>query len=257
MSIKSVKKEDWEHFWIKVDLAESRIKDAFYLIDQTKLEYLLPLLPKECKKPLKSLEVGAGSGRLSRFLAKRGYRTTCLDFSPQALKLAKKYYDAANLKGEFIEGEAENMPFNDGEFDVVFSTGLLEHFEDPMPIIFEMVRVLRIGGLFYSDIVPKKFSLLRSLNFIGPLLGRARDPLFEMPFTNRDIRGFLGEAKLKDVNVFPAGIFPPSIPLLRRLYSIRYLESVILQRLTPLLKRLDKTLVADYLGFYYFAYGYK
>ncbi|MBS3920889.1 MAG: class I SAM-dependent methyltransferase [Deltaproteobacteria bacterium] len=114
-------------------------------------------MPKECKKALKSLEVGAGSGRLSRFLAERGYRTTCLDFSPQALKLAKKYYDAANLIGEFIEGEAGDMPFYDGEFDVVFSTGLLEHFEDPMPIIFEMVRVLRIGGLFYSDIVPKKF----------------------------------------------------------------------------------------------------
>lgn len=218
------------------------------------MEYLLPLLPRFTER---TLEVGAGSARLSRFLALRGYLTYCLDYSTEALTYARTHYEREEAVGVYVLGRSEHLPFDDNSFDVVFSTGLLEHFENPKPIILEMVRVLKNGGLFYSDIVPKKFSLLRSLDFVRPLLGREWNPIFEMKFTKQDIIKFLEDADLQDVTVFPAAIFPPRAPVMRGYSLVPSCESLVARALTPILKYLDGTLIAEYLGFYYFAYGYK
>ena len=223
-------------------------------MDQIKIEYLLPLLPKFAER---TLEVGAGSGRLSRFLARSGLRTFCLDYSIEALVYARIHCEREGAQGVYVLGRAEHLPFDDNSFDVVFSTGLLEHFENPMPIILEMVRVLKNDGLFYSDIVPKKFSLLRSLDVVRPLLGREWNPMFEMKLTKRDIIEYLEDTDLQDVTVFPAAIFPPRAPIMRGYSLVPFCESLIARALTPILKYLDGTFAAEYLGFYYFAYGYK
>ncbi len=253
-NLKSESLSTWKNHWERTIAVNNNSKDAFLLMDQIKMEYLLPLLPKFTKR---TLEIGAGSGRLSRLLALRGYLTYCLDYSIEALIYARIHYEREGAQGVYVLGRAEHLPFNDNSFDLVFSTGLLEHFENPMPIILEMVRVLKNGGLFYSDIVPKKFSLLRSLDFVRPLLGREWNPMFEMKFTKQDIVKFLEDADLQDVTVFPAAIFPPRIPILRGHSLVPYCESLVARTLTPILKLLDRTLIAEYLGFYYFAYGYK
>ncbi len=59
------------------------------------------------------------------------------------------------------------------------------------------------------------------------------------------------------VTVFPAAIFPPRAPVMRGYSLVPFYESLVAQILTPILKYLDRTLIAEYLGFYYFAYGYK
>jgi len=253
--LKSESLSTWKNHWERTIAANSNFKDAFFLMDQTKLGYLLPLLPKFTKR---TLEVGAGSARLSRFLTRKGYITYCLDYSIEALTYARVCYEKEGVQGGiYVSAEAQRLPFDDNSFDVVSSTGLLEHYEDPMPIILEMVRILKNGGLFYSDIVPRKFSLLRSLDFVRPLLGREYNPFFEMKFTKQDIIKFLEDADLQDVTVFPAAIFPPRIPILRGYSLVPSCESLVARALTPILKYLDGTLIAEYLGFYYFSYGYK
>lgn len=248
------RKETWDDHWRRTSRVTDTPRDAFFLMDQVKMEYLLPLLPKFGKR---TLEVGAGSARLSCFLTLRGYLTYCLDYSIEALTYARTQYEKKGAQGVYVLARAEHLPFEDNSFDLVFSTGLLEHFEDPMPIILEMVRVLKNGGLFYSDIVPQKFSLLRSLDFVRPLLGLKWNPFFEMKFTRQDIMKFLNNANLENTTVFPAAIFPPRFPVLRRFRLVVLSEEIIMQLLTPVLKCLDGTFFAECLGFYYFAYGYK
>lgn len=252
--MKSESLSTWKNHWERTIAVNNNSKDVFFLMDQIKMEYLLPLLPKFTKR---TLEVGAGSARLSRLLVLRGYLTYCLDYSIEALTYARTHYERGEAQGVYVLGRAEHLPFDDNSFDVVFSTGLLEHFENPMPIILEMVRVLKNGGLFYSDIVPKKFSLLRALDFVRPLLGREWNPLFEMKFSKQDIIRFLKNADLQHIRVFPAAIFPPRIPVLRGFPLIPFCESITAQSLAPLLRLLDRTFFAEWLGFYYFAYGYK
>jgi ubiquinone/menaquinone biosynthesis C-methylase UbiE len=109
--------------------------------------------------PATVLECGCGSAEVSAFLAGQGYRCTLLDASPAALSIAHRRFERAGLAGTFVEGNVYTLPFRDDHFDVVTSFGLLEHFADVDQIIREMVRVIRPSGLFFADIVPKRFSV--------------------------------------------------------------------------------------------------
>lgn len=225
------------------------------VLDWTKLERLASLLPARGS----TLEVGSGSGRLSCYLAQRGFRTTSLDFSLAALRAARANYASAEVPGTCVAAEAAALPFPAESFDVVLSTGLLEHFEDPAPVVEEMVRVLRAGGVFYSDIVPWKFSLFRSLDWLGRLKrgwlasGAAPVDFYERGFTLHEIRDLLESAGLVGVTVVPAGVVPPYLPVLYRVRWLRDGQVRLVERTRRWWARLDGTRLAEWLGFYYFA----
>lgn len=237
-------REYWKDQWKKVEKTLGT-EDIFSLLDEIKLEHLLTLLPKTGK----TLEVGAGSGRLSCLLALRGYETVCLDYIPEALQVARKNYEAAGVKGVFVLGDGRDLPFEEESFDVVMSTGLLEHFKNPQIIVSEMTRVLKKGGLFYSDIVPKKFSLLRSLDFLLPFFHREHK-IYEGKYNKEEIASWLRNSGLQNVHVFPAGVFPP------RAFVWSFTAQMV-YKLKKRWKRLDGAKIAERIGFYYFAYGYK
>lgn len=100
------------------------------------------------------LEVGCGRGSLSCYFSSAGYECTLLDVSPHAIEIAKKIFQANQLQGSFLVGDACSLSFPDQSFDVVFSIGLLEHFEDSDSSLVEQIRVLASGGLFLGYIVP-------------------------------------------------------------------------------------------------------
>ena len=155
------------------------------------------------------------------------------------------------MRSTWVRADCYRLPFSDGCYDLVASTGLLEHFEDPSMILAEMLRVLRPGGVFYSDIVPRKFSLLRALDGFGNKDGNGE--IFERPFTRREIEELvLRSGPLRDVRVFPAGVFLPRKLFSRRVAFMYRNEYSINKGVTSFCKRLDGTWLADCLGFYYF-----
>ncbi len=101
------------------------------------------------------LEVGAGRGSLSAFFSANGYNTTLLDSSEKILETAKEIFDQNSLNAEYVLGNALSLPFNDKSFDIVFSVGLLEHFDDILKPISEQIRVLTNGGIWIGYIVPE------------------------------------------------------------------------------------------------------
>ena len=148
--------ESWNEVYEDLDLSYSEKADTQgKLFELVKIGFLNEIFPKP---PAKMLEVGCGSAFVSLFFAKRGYETHCLDINKFILKISEKNFKAEGIKGKFIAGNAEKLPFPDNQFDIVTSFGLLEHFENPQTAISEMVRVLKPGGLFFADIVPDRFS---------------------------------------------------------------------------------------------------
>lgn len=247
-------KKVWENIWEKTGNTLN-YKDTHYLMDEIKLEYLLPLLKSQMENggSSKTLEVGCGSARLSCFLASKKFDTTCLDYSENALTVAKRNYSITGNEGNFVKGDATNLPFKDNSFDVILSTGLLEHFEDPKVVINEMVRVLKPGGIFYSDIVPKKFSLFRAYK----LIKKGTEELYEIELNSEDIKEMLNSAKLENICVFPAGVFLPPLPYSNKFNSLKRIEYNLLRGLKPLIKSLDDSFIAEWAGFYYFAHAKK
>jgi glycosyltransferase involved in cell wall biosynthesis/SAM-dependent methyltransferase len=94
------------------------------------------------------LELGSGTGELSAALARAGRRPTCVDFSAASLDLAERVFGALGVRGSFVEADVtRRLPFPDASFDVVWSSGLLEHFDAATQahIVAEAARVSRRG----------------------------------------------------------------------------------------------------------------
>jgi demethylmenaquinone methyltransferase/2-methoxy-6-polyprenyl-1,4-benzoquinol methylase len=96
------------------------------------------------------LDIACGTGLVSRALVERwGSRVVGLDQSASMLgraraKLAEDPRLAAKVS--FVEGEAENLPFADGEFDHLTFTYLLRYVDDPAATLGELARVVKPGG---------------------------------------------------------------------------------------------------------------
>jgi arsenite methyltransferase len=95
------------------------------------------------------LDLGSGAGTDSLVAAQMvgEGRVTGVDMTPEMV--AKARASAAEMGAgnvEFIESEAERLPFDDASFDVVISNGVIDLIPDKDAVFAELFRVLRPGG---------------------------------------------------------------------------------------------------------------
>lgn len=241
----------WARYWAARG-ERSGEHDIWWALDRTKFEWLRRRLPPGGI----SLEVGCGSARLSAFIGAAGYQAVGLDYCAETMTLAQTSFARAGVRGDVVMGDALRLPFRDGSVDIVLSTGLLEHFGDPAPVVREMVRVLRPGGLFYSDVVPKKFSLMYALHDIRK--GRHDDDgIPEHALTARQLLTLLKHSGLGAPRVVPAGVFPPCLPVLGRMRAVREAQGLFCYATRRFWSALDGTPFAERLGVYYLCLGRK
>lgn len=91
-------------------------------------------------------DLGCGSGAFTELLRREGYRATGVDISPKLVALGKSKYPGLDL----VEGDVEQLPFEDGSFDGVLLSGLVHHFPDPRACAAETFRILKPGGRFMA-----------------------------------------------------------------------------------------------------------
>lgn len=94
----------------------------------------------------KLLEIGAGMGTDLAQFAKHGANVTDYDLSITHLTLAQENFKLRGLKGDFHHGDAEELPFENNTFDVVYSNGVIHHTPNTEHVISEIYRVLKPGG---------------------------------------------------------------------------------------------------------------
>jgi ubiquinone/menaquinone biosynthesis C-methylase UbiE len=92
------------------------------------------------------LDAGCGTGFLSFELAARGHRVTGIDFAPAMLAEARRKAAERGIAIRFDEGDAEQLTFSPGSFDLVVSRHVLWTLPHPEAAIDEWIRVLRPGG---------------------------------------------------------------------------------------------------------------
>ena len=93
------------------------------------------------------LDVGCGPGVLLRAAATadRRIKGTGLDLSPLRVQQAQER-NTGNRRMQFFRGDVQQMPFESGSFDVVYTRMLLQYVADKEKAVDEMVRVCKPGG---------------------------------------------------------------------------------------------------------------
>jgi SAM-dependent methyltransferase len=92
------------------------------------------------------LEIGVGLGADHLGFAQAGARLNGVDLTPRAIEHTRRRLEAFGQQSSLQTADAENLPFSDACFDVVYSWGVLHHSPNTPKAIDEVWRVLRPGG---------------------------------------------------------------------------------------------------------------
>lgn len=188
---KQSQKEGWAHF---APLEAITTATAAQLVNHARI-----------RVGQRVLDVGCGTGVVAITAARLGARVTGLDLTPALLERARENAQLAKVEVEWHEGDAEQLPFGDGTFDVVVSQ--YGHMFAPRPevAVAEMLRVLEPGGTIAFSTWPPELFIGRTFALVArymppPPPGVAPPPLWGDPTV---VKERLGSA-VKDL-VFDRG----------------------------------------------------
>ncbi len=108
---------------------------------------------------MKVLDVACGTGNLALPAARLGADVTGVDIAPNLIEQAIANAEREGLKAKFDVGDAEAMPYQDGEFDVVMTMFGAMFAPRPDVTASELKRVCKSGGLIaMANWTPEAFT---------------------------------------------------------------------------------------------------
>jgi 2-polyprenyl-3-methyl-5-hydroxy-6-metoxy-1,4-benzoquinol methylase len=152
------------------------------------------------------LDVGCGPGWLTVQYAMGGAQVSSVDLTRKAVELCEAHLRLRGVTADVRQGNAEELPFGDDTFDMVFSSGVLHHTPDTYKTFQECFRVLKPGcaakiTLYRKGILhhPFVFALTR---WVMLLLG-VKHPGADLAKESSDVNNFI---RMYDGASNPVGI---------------------------------------------------
>ena len=190
-----------------------------FLRDEEEQPWLPSLVPFGSTRGTQVLEVGFGAGFDALKFCRAGAIYTGIDVTPENVERAAAHLGMYDFAPALIQGDAEQLPFENGVFDAYFSNGVLHHVESLSQALREAYRVLKLDGRLWVTVYHR-----RSIFYVGTLFGEHwilrgdrhrfrsfRDRVAEIEYTTADAAPL--------VNVYTRGRDskgPPSGRFLRR-----------------------------------------
>ncbi|MCP4651869.1 MAG: class I SAM-dependent methyltransferase [Candidatus Omnitrophica bacterium] len=132
------------------------------------------------------MEVGTGKGYFTLALAREGCNFTSIDISQEEQAFAKLNIKYCGFESQvnFKIADAQKLPFKDNEFDIVFCVNTFHHFENPLKITDELMRVISFEGkIILSDFNKEGLMLVDKIHHRE---GRSHNTgLFDLDYTAR------------------------------------------------------------------------
>ena len=141
--------EFWDDFWASVTLPAVIDPNLSYerCLSDTFMRHLAP------DPALQLFEVGCTPGRwLIWFAQTLGYQVSGCDLAPRGVSKTRENLALSGVQAEVCEGDFLTLQLPERAFDVVLSLGVIEHFDDPGPMLARHVRLLRPGGLLVLEV---------------------------------------------------------------------------------------------------------
>jgi ubiquinone/menaquinone biosynthesis C-methylase UbiE len=163
------------------------------------------------------LEIAPGPGFLAIEIAKLGkYQVSGVEISKTFVQIEQDNAKEAGVEIDFRQGDAANLPFEDGCFDFVICTAAFKNFTHPVEALSEMYRVLRPEGK--ALVIDLRHDASRDeinqevqkmgLNWINTVLtkGAFSQLLLKNAYTEEQMREFLSRAGIPKSRIELAGI---------------------------------------------------
>lgn len=141
----------------------------------------------------------AKNTRILRWAAGQGAAAYGIDISRPVVSAARQQFEDSSLDLRAVVSDVRWLPFADASFDAIYSMGTIEHFDDTIGAVRELVRVLRPGGRAIIG-VPNRHD-----PFLRPLLANALQAMgryaygFEKCYSRRALRSMLESSGLQVV----------------------------------------------------------
>lgn len=161
------KKQNVKKFWEEGSCGEELYLKGFGLEDYSQHAVQRYKLEPEIKDLLSGLdlagkrvlEIGVGLGADHAELAKKGCVLSGVDLTERAINHTKRRLELLGLRSELKNSDAESLPFDDGEFDLVYSWGVIHHSPNTAAAVSEIFRVLKNNGKS-KIMIYNKYSLI-------------------------------------------------------------------------------------------------
>jgi SAM-dependent methyltransferase len=143
------------------------------------------------------LDLATGTGWTSRLVAKRGAAVVGADIADDLLASAREWAKAEGVSIEYRIGDAEKLPFADGEFDAVVSTCGVMFASRPDAAAAEIGRVTRKGGRIALTTWLPDSNLFKMFQVMKPYMPPPPNPAPPSPFEwgkAERVRELLGDA---------------------------------------------------------------
>ena len=137
-----------------------------------RLANLAAAIKREAAPASRLLDLGCGTGDLSRCLAADGRQVTGCDISAAMLKRAAELDPAGTVAWTRLAPGWRTLPFSDGSFGTVVISSVLEYVHDPCSVLQECARLLEPGGTLLCT-VPDMRHPVRWLEGLLGLVARA------------------------------------------------------------------------------------
>lgn len=155
---------------------ETGTKEFYEAIDKSRYDEYAPWMKSVLEfdqfPGKKVLEAGFGMGTDLFQFAMAGSIVTGIDLVPRHLEIATKRFSLYRMNADLRLGDAENIPFHDAAFDLVYSFGVIHHTPGAQKAVNELYRVLKPGGKAIIGVYHKfsafyLFSVLLTFYILG------------------------------------------------------------------------------------------
>jgi len=143
-------KDYWENNWAGTKLPAKYLQDYSHQIIADKIK---KIFKKENFKPNNFIELGGCPGRWANFFC-ANFNSNCdvLDYGKNACELTRKNFSLLDIKGQVYNQNVFKNSLKKKSYDVVLSSGLIEHFTKLGPVFKKHWELLKKGGILVISV---------------------------------------------------------------------------------------------------------
>lgn len=219
----------WDDYWRATELPQEFTEESTSRYIKAFLEPFDRYFPRD--PSLSMLEIGGAPGRYLAYFHRRfGYAVNALEYSTVGYELARRNLELLGIPATVVQGDMFDTSVQIGPCDIVYSLGLIEHFDDPLAVAEAHLRFVKPGGLLVIGVPNLRGIAPKLYEWLSPSVLETHHP------PSSDLRGWEQFERALNLEVlwkgYTCGFEPSNFHRLERRHPLSHVLWHLLRRLS-------------------------